>query len=141
MSVTIRETNEKDFREIDRLLSQSSLKDASFTKEKFKRMLKRCKGACYVAEDAGVIIGNAFGMHDGAFSGYIRKVVVDKNSRRKGIASALMNAIIKKFQKEGIPVAFVHAAKENSASHRLFESLGFEERHTHVIFDKGYEKR
>lgn len=141
MTINIRETREKDFERISALLRSTNLRDSYFTEDKFRKMLKRNRGYCYVAEDDGRIIGSAFATHDGAFRGHIQKVAVVEKYRRQGIASRLMGTIIQKLEEAEIPLIFAHTEKDNKASIKLLESLGFEIRDSHYLIDRGYKPR
>ena len=134
MSISIRETKDEDFPQISILLKKSKM-DAYITEKKFSDMLIRNKGCCYVAVEEGNIVGSVFGVHDGAFIGYIRKLVVSENYRRKGIATMLAQKVIAEFDKVGIPLIFVHIEKENVPSIALFKSLGFGVKDSHYFME------
>lgn len=136
----IRETREEDFEGVGEVLQEANLKDPHFTKEKFKKMLERNKGFCYVAEEKNKIVGTAFGMHDGAFRGYIGKVAVAKEYRKQKIASKLIETIIRKLGELEISLIFAHVKKENEASLQLFKSVGFKIRESRYLMDKRIEK-
>lgn len=51
MEIYIRETREDDFRSIKRLIvSENMVDSARFTEDKFRKMLTKNKGFCFVAE-------------------------------------------------------------------------------------------
>ncbi len=141
MTITIREAREEDFEEISDLLIETNLADSYFTEDRFKKMLERNKGYCYVAETNGHIIGNAFATHDGAFRGYIQKVAVTEKYRRKEIASKLIKTIIGKLEEAEILLIFALVEKSNDPSIKLLQSLGFEIRESHYLIDLAYKPR
>ena len=141
MAFSIRETREEDFEGISALLRDTKLADSYFSEGRFRKMLDRNRGCCYVAEDDSKLIGSAFATHDGAFRGYIQKVAVAKKYIRQGVASKLMEAIIQKLEEAGIPLIFAHAEKGNKPSVELLKSLGFEIRDSHYLIDRGYKPR
>jgi len=140
MSYKIRETREDDFLGVSKLLRETNLAD-NFTEDRFRKMLERNRGYCYVADDEGRIIGNAFGTHDGAFVGYIRKVAVDASYRHQKVATQLVQQILKKMDELEIPLIFAHVKKENEPSIELFESIGFEVRDSHYLIDRGFKPK
>lgn len=141
MTINIRETQEEDFEGISALLRNTNFADSYFSDDKFRRMLDKNRGYCYVAEDDGRIVGSAFATHDGAFRGYIQKVAVAEEYRRQGVASRLMETIIQRFEKAEIPLIFAHVEKDNKPSLELLKSLGFEIRDSHYLIDRGYKPR
>ena len=141
MSIDIRETIEEDFEGISALLRDTNLKDSYFTEDKFRKMLERNRGYCYIAEDDGKIVGSAFAMCDCAFRGYIQKVAVAEEYRRQGVASRLVETIIQKLEEAEIPLIFTHAEKDNKPSIELLKTLGFEIRDSHYLIDRGYKPR
>lgn len=136
MTFLIRETREEDFGEVAELLEEANLKELYFTRERFRRMLERNKGLCYVAEAEKRIVGTAYGMHDGAFRSYIGKLAVAKEWRKQKIASRLIQTIMKKLEELEISLVFVHIKDDNEASLNLFKSLGFKRRESRYIMDK-----
>ncbi len=139
MDVIIRETRKKDYSAVEELLKETDLLNVDFHEKKFKRLLMRNKGCCYVAEVDERIIGSAFATHDGAFYGYIYKVAVDKDYQRQGIASKLIERISEELDSLEIKLKFAHVNKKNTASIKLLKSLGFEIRDSHYLMDKGYK--
>ncbi len=140
MTIKIRKAKGSDYEGIDNLLGNIyvKIKSKDFTKNKFVSFLKKNKSYCYVAEAKGKIIGNIFGSDDGAFTGYIQKLAVDKEYRRRGIAVKLIKIVIKEFNKNRIRIKYAHVRKDNKSSLELFKSLGFELRDSHHLADLGY---
>ena len=141
MTYQIRETREDDFQGVFNLLRQTSLADNNFTEERFSKMLERNRGYCYVAEDSGIIIGNAFGTHDGAFVGYIRKVAVETDYRHHNIATQLITKILEKMDEIPLPLVFVHVKKDNEPSIELFRNIGFEIHDSHYLIDRRFKPK
>ena len=89
--------------------------------EKFKLFLKKNPGLSIIAKENGKIIGTALGSFDGR-RGYIQKLVVDKNYRKKGLGQQLVQEVIKKLRSAGasyIPVS----VEENIVP--FYEKCGF----------------
>lgn len=75
--------------------------------KRFKLFLEKNLKLSILAENNGKIVGTALGSFDGR-RGYLQKLVVDKNFRKKGVGQQLVNKIIKKLKALGatyIPIA------------------------------------
>jgi ribosomal protein S18 acetylase RimI-like enzyme len=73
----------------------------------FKLFLEKNPNLSILAEENGEIIGTALGSFDGR-RGYIQKLVVHKDYRRKGIGKELIKRVVKKLQAVGalyIPIS------------------------------------
>lgn len=66
----------------------------------FKLFLEKNPNLSIFAEENGEIVGTALGSFDGR-RGYIQKLVVHKNYRRKGIGQQLIKRAVKKLQAAG----------------------------------------
>jgi ribosomal protein S18 acetylase RimI-like enzyme len=58
-------------------------------------------------------------------AGFIHDVAVDPSARRRGIATALMQAAIAWLRAHGAPRVLLGTAEQNVEAQRLFASLGF----------------
>lgn len=136
MDVIIRETKIADFESIKNILEESELLQPDFSRQRLEKMLNG-KGNCScVAILDKKIVGTAFAFSDGAFIGYLRKLAVEKDSRRKNIATLLVKKILEKFHAEKIQKIFVHIEKDNDPSLKLFDSFGFRIAKNHYLVDK-----
>lgn len=73
----------------------------------FKLFLEKNLNLSILAEENGEIIGTALGSFDGR-RGYIQKLVVHKDFRRKGVGQQLVKKVVNKLQKAGalyIPIS------------------------------------
>lgn len=89
--------------------------------ESFKLFLEKNPRLSILVEEDGKIVGNVLGSFDGK-RGYIQKLVVDKNLRKKGIGQHLVERLIKKLKALGaiyIPIA----VEEYNVS--FYEKCGF----------------
>ena len=57
--------------------------------------------------------------------GYIEELYVNKENRNKGVGSALIKEVMKKFKMLKVEAVFVSTAKENKESIKLYQRLGF----------------
>ena len=140
MQTIVRETINEDFIAVSKLLQHPNIA-GEIKPYKFDKILKRNRGYCFVAEADGKVIGTIFGTHDGGSIGYVYKLVVDESQRRQKVATKLVQRLLEKFDKEGIPLVFAHTGKTNEASLKLLLSLGFEIRDSHYLVDKGYKSK
>ena len=85
-----------------------------------------------VAEGAGAVVGYVYSalepqswkeLRDAA--GFIHDVVVDQAERRRGVASALMEAAMAWLRERGAPRVVLGTAEQNVSAQRLFAKLGF----------------
>ena len=114
MGIIIRQTKPEDFNQIAGLLGEAEINLSSFTEERFRRMLERCGEYCFVAEYKGKIIGNVFGVTDGTFIGYIRRLAVTEGYRGHGVGKKLVKAVFERFDESNIPLIFAHVKKQMS---------------------------
>lgn len=132
----LRQTKLSDYPRVATLLRTCGLVDDWFTRDLFKRILTRNRGFYFVVEDRGDIVGSAFGTTDGGCLGYIYKVAVAPTYRRRGLAQKLVSRILREFKRNKVDEwVFVHIAKKNQASIKLFNGLGFKIRKTHYLVD------
>ena len=78
-----------------------------------------------VAVEEGRIVGTAFATHDGR-RGWINRLVVDVDRRRRGVGSLLVGEAERRLDARGIDIVAVHVWETNSASIATFSSLGYE---------------
>ena len=81
-------------------------------------------GIYLVAEEDGVICG-VCGAFAGAGECGVNNIAVDTAYRRRGIARALMRALMKEAAERGCNVIYLEVASRNGAAVSLYESLGF----------------
>ncbi len=88
--------------------------------------------AVFVAERDGAVIGYAYaGLELGSFKelrdpcGYVHDVAVRDESRRTGVATALIEAATEWLAARGSPRVVIWTAEHNVAAQRLFDRLGF----------------
>jgi len=87
----------------------------------FKMFLKKNPGLNILAEENGKIAGTILGSFDGR-RGYIQKLVVDKNYRKKGIGKQLMNKVVTKLHELGALYIPINAEEELIP---FYEKCGF----------------
>lgn len=93
--------------------------------DRFKLFLDKNPGLSILVEDNGNVVGTALGSFDGR-RGYLQKVVVSKELRRKGLGKQLVEEVVKKLHTVGalyIPIS----CEEELVS--FYESCGFKKTH------------
>jgi len=85
-----------------------------------------------VAECDGAVVGYVYAGLEGQSwkelreaAGFIHDVVVDEGGRRRGVASALIEAAADWLGSRGAPRVMLWTAESNVAAQRLFAKLGF----------------
>ena len=103
------------------------LNDIDDSRGGIERYLARNSGSCFVAEQGGKLVGVILAGHDGR-RGYIHHTCVSEDFRRKGIASALVNAALAALKSAGICKAALVVFADNASGNAFWERLGFETR-------------
>ncbi len=85
-----------------------------------------------VAERHGTVIGYVYAAVEPRSwkelreeAGFIHDVVVDPGARRSGVATALIEAVVRWFAERGVPRVVLWTAQPNEAAQALFARLGF----------------
>ncbi|MHC4695107.1 MAG: GNAT family N-acetyltransferase [Planctomycetota bacterium] len=94
------------------------------SREGFCRQLERFPDAYLVATDGDRVVGVVLGSHDER-KGWINRLAVLPEYRRRGIAEALTAACEAAIHADGIEIVAVLIEADNSVSHKLFEKLGY----------------
>jgi ribosomal protein S18 acetylase RimI-like enzyme len=89
--------------------------------ERFKLFLEKNPKLSMLAKDGEKIVGSVLGSFDGR-RGYLQKLVVDKDFRKKGIGQQLVERIIKKLQALEAIYIPIAVEKYNVA---FYEKCGF----------------
>lgn len=100
---------------------------APWSEESFRQEVTENNLALYlVAETDGVIAGYA-GVWAILDEGHITNVAVHPDYRRRGIASALMEILIRSCEEEGITCQTLEVRPSNQAALALYAAFGFRE--------------
>jgi ribosomal protein S18 acetylase RimI-like enzyme len=92
--------------------------------EGIARYLQRNPTTCFVAEEAGTLIGTILSGHDGRRA-FIYHLAVAAPYRRQGIGKALVEAALEALRAEGIHKAALVVMADNAAGNAFWEQLGF----------------
>ncbi len=104
-------------------------------------MSSRNKGLFLVYEDPSTkeIVGTVMGGWDG-WRGWIYKLAVSPEHRRRGIGNELVVAVSDGLRKTGAGIIRAYIEKENEASLGLFRELGFVPLDDFVIVTQGRQQ-
>ncbi len=97
--------------------------------------LKRNPDTCFVACEDDKVIGVIMVGSDGR-RGYIYHTAVDPQYRKRGIATALVNAVMDAMKNIGINKVALVVFEHNEDGNKFWEKLGFTERHDLVYRNK-----
>ena len=92
-----------------------------------ERYLNRNPSTCFVAENAGEIIGVILSGHDGR-RGMIHHTAVSLSDRKQGIGNALLEHAMRALEQEGIHKVALTVFSANEAGNRFWENRGFTKR-------------
>jgi ribosomal protein S18 acetylase RimI-like enzyme len=96
------------------------------SKEKIREQIKNGVTFLLVAEMDDIIVGTALGTHDGR-KGWINRLAVDTNYRRRKIASQMVKELENIFEKIGLEVTACLIEEDNKISMELFKEMGYAE--------------
>ena len=117
------------------LLPQLSSSAPPLTREQLARIVADRATTFFVAEDEGRIVGSltlvAFEIPTGRRA-WIEDVVTDTAVRRKGVASALVDAALAHAAAIGARTVDLTSRPERGEANNLYLKLGFEQRTTNV---------
>ena len=97
------------------------------SREGITQYLRRNPTTCFVAEEAGRIVGVIIAGHDGR-RGFIYHTAVRPECRKQGIATQLVEHAMDALEKEGIHKAALVVFERNALGNAFWERIGFEER-------------
>lgn len=102
--------------------------------EPFCAYLARNPGLSLVAEEGGAVVGCLLAGHDGR-RGYLQHLAVDPHYRRRGIASALIAAVLARLAAQGIAKSHVFVLDAEPAALGFWRARrGWGERHDIRVF-------
>ena len=101
--------------------------------EPIRAFLMRNPGTSFVAEAGGELVGTMLSGHDGR-RGFIYHLVVAESHRRRGIASALLNAGLDALQNQGIAKCHVFVFRTNADGLAFWRTVGAQRRTDLTLF-------
>ena len=139
---SIREAREKDCAEIARLAGQLGYPASEeIMRKRLERLLGSSDSAVFVAEArdgglAGWIHGVLTQFLESDFRVEIAGLVVDERFQRKGVGRGLVARIEEWAAGRGVEQASVRCRTTRAEAHRFYESLGYSQTKTQIVFRK-----
>ena len=129
MKIKIREFNISDYSQIIKLWKEAKLPykpNGRDSRENIEKELQ--KGCCIflVAENENKIVGSVLGTNDGR-KGWINRLAVKIEYRKKGLASQLLEEVEKRFNDLGIGIIACLVEDDNPDSLKVFSKFGYSE--------------
>ena len=134
----IRVMNISDYEQVYKLWMSCSgmgLNKLDDSKEGIERFLNRNPETCFVAETEQKIIGVIIVGNDGR-RGYIYHTAVDPDYRNQGIATKLVNEVMKALKSLNINKVALVVFTKNSDGNAFWEKIGFTSREDLVYRNK-----
>lgn len=134
----IRLMNLSDYEQVYQLwlsCAGMGLNNLDDSKDGIHRFLERNPETCFVAEDAGKVIGVIIAGNDGR-RGYIYHTAVDLDYRNQGIATKLVTEAMEALKKSGIHKTALVVFSKNASGNAFWEKLGFTSREDLVYRNK-----
>lgn len=93
-----------------------------------RKLLSTYPDTFLVAEVGGRVVGYIIAGVRGFMMGHVLAIAVDPDFRNRGIGTALMKEIFRRFQARGVSHVRLEVRKSNATAIRFYRSLGFIER-------------
>lgn len=90
----------------------------------FARQLSWDSDLIMVAEEDGELVGALIGTID-QNQGYIYRIAIHPDARRRGVGKALVKAVEKRFQQRKVTRVWVAGDEHNKAAMPLYEAMGY----------------
>jgi ribosomal protein S18 acetylase RimI-like enzyme len=128
VDITIRRFKAEDYPDIIKLWDRAGLSYRPEGRDSLKNIKTQINNGTtifLVAEANNAVVGCIVGTHDGR-KGWINRLAVDPETRRRHIAYQLIKEMEKEFDKLGLEVIACLVEKDNTISKNVFEKLGYE---------------
>ena len=136
--MTIRQMQINDYEAVYQLWQKTpgmGLNTTDDSREGIAAYLNRNPKTCFVAEEAGRVIGAILAGHDGR-RGYLYHLAVSPMNRQSGIGRALAEHAMKALQHEGIHKVALVVFSNNEDGNSFWEKIGFDVREDLVYRNK-----
>ena len=137
--IKIRELTIADYDKLIELWDEAGLPYRPHGRDRRDHIAHEIAGPCsifLVAEEDGHIVGSVLGTHDGR-KGWINRLAVHPDYRRRGIATRLVHEVEKRLAARGIEIVACLIEDWNTVSQEFFSALGYY-RHADIHY---YSKR
>ena len=136
--ISIRKFLIEDYTDVISLWEQAGLPfrpKGRDSKDKIVNELNKPAAVFLIAELNGKIIGTSFGTHDGR-KGWINRVAVKKDFRKKGVARLLVEGTEKQLFQKGIEIIACLIEDWNDTSMEAFKKMGYVKHEDIIYFSK-----
>jgi GNAT superfamily N-acetyltransferase len=139
---TIRRASEQDCGEAARLASELGYPvSGEAMRTRLQRLLASSSDVVFVAESAD---GGLAGWIHGVLSQFLESdhrveiggLIIDERFRRKGVGRDLVRHIERWAVEQGVDLASVRCRSNRAETHRFYESLGYSQTKTQIVFRK-----
>lgn len=122
--LNVREARSEDLEEVYRIETVCFGSDA-YDPSLLLLYLNLSPDTFLVAEEGGTIVGYAIGLVRKWNEAHVVSIAVHPKHRRKGVATALMRELLKRFSEKGAKAVRLEVRVSNEAAIKLYEKLGF----------------
>jgi ribosomal protein S18 acetylase RimI-like enzyme len=127
--IFIRQLKPEDYDSIVSFWSDVNLPFRPKGRDSYEKVIEQIRSGntlFLVAEINGRIVGTILGTHDGR-KGWINRLAVDSEFRRKSIATRLVSEVENWFEESGLEIFACIIERNNVISVELFDKLGYGE--------------
>ena len=138
LKFSVRKMSIDDYDEVYRLwqgISHFAIRQIDDSRLGIKKFLNRNKTTCVVAISDKKIVGSILCGHDGREACFYH-VCVKENMRNRGIATAMVDNIIKKLKKLNINKIRLVTFKDNKLGNSFWKDIGFDINKSLNIYEK-----
>lgn len=107
------------------------------TREEVEHKLERDPQLFVVAEREGELVGVAMGTYDGR-RGFVFRLAVAPNERGKGIGSALVTELERRFEAMGVTKVRVLVFRTNGTARSFWEAQGYQAAEDVMMYSKDW---
>ncbi|MEM1689068.1 MAG: ribosomal protein S18-alanine N-acetyltransferase [Candidatus Hadarchaeales archaeon] len=125
-SLVIREAKKEDLKKVFEI--ELKCFPDPYPIDLLKKLLSTYPETFLVAEFEGRIVGYIIAGIRWLSIGHILAIAVDPDYRNRGIGSALMKEIFRRFRKHGVTLVRLEVRKSNVTAIKFYRTLGFVER-------------
>lgn len=122
----IREAKKEDLKEVFKV--ELKCFPDPYPMDLLKKLLSAYPETFLVAELEGKIVGYVIAGIRWLTVGHVLAIAVDPDYRKRGIGSALMKEVFRRFQKRGATLVRLEVRKSNIEAIKFYRALGFVER-------------
>jgi len=122
-SIDISDADEADINEV-LPIERASFGGDAYARNEFQALVQDPAVTFLVAKVQGRVIGYVGGMASGA-RGYIVSMAVEPSARRRGVGRALLDAVSRRLEEQGVATVILHVDTNNAEAIALYRGAGF----------------